>query len=139
MSATFTLLGFNFQFSEELIEIIKEEVNVREVVLGKKFKSPVLDTEITVELKLEGQAREIIRLVQEMRKEAGYDIDNRIQISYDGALEVFERFRDMIAKETLAENIEPQNQKLEELKVFDLEKEFNLDGEKLKLRIRRLK
>jgi len=37
-----------------------------------------------------------------MRKEAGYEVDNRIQIGYKGAKEVFDKFGSIIAKEALA-------------------------------------
>jgi len=93
----------NCQLRDELIAIVKEELNVKEVekVAGKELKIE-LNTEISEELKLEGLSREIIRFIQEMRKEAGYEVDNRIQIGYKGAKEVFDKFGSIIAKEALA-------------------------------------
>jgi isoleucyl-tRNA synthetase len=41
----------------------------------------MLDTSITPELKLEGYARELIRSIQEARKQAGYDVSDRISLS----------------------------------------------------------
>ncbi|MBI5457056.1 class I tRNA ligase family protein [Candidatus Kaiserbacteria bacterium] len=52
-----------------LLDIIKDEVNVKEVALGD-IEEPVLDTEITEELKEEGIIRDAIRLVQDARKSA---------------------------------------------------------------------
>jgi isoleucyl-tRNA synthetase len=124
----------------EFIEIIKDEVNVKNIIFDDSLlEAIVLDTEITNDLKLEGQAREIVRYIQEMRKEAGYEIDNRIKIGYNGLSAVFERFGDIIRKETLAEDIKSQGQKSEGLKEFDLEKEFKLDGETLKLQVKKIK
>jgi isoleucyl-tRNA synthetase len=40
-----------------------------------------LDTSITEELKLEGYARDIIRLIQDMRKEGDYQVTDRIEFS----------------------------------------------------------
>ena len=40
-----------------------------------------LDTEISETLKFEGYARDLIRAVQEMRKDADYAITDRIEIS----------------------------------------------------------
>ena len=65
----------------------------------------MLDTAITLELRLEGTARELVRAIQEMRKEAGYEVDNRINVGYVGTEEVFAKFGDLIAKETLANTI----------------------------------
>ena len=122
----------NFDLSDEFLEIIKEEVNVKKVIQDKKFKEVELDTEITPELKLEGQAREIIRFIQEMRKEAGYQVDNRIVIGYVGMSQVFEKFGDIIAKEVLANEL-----KSESIENANLEKEFNIDGKIIKLQIKK--
>lgn len=56
------------KFSKEIVEIIMEELNVKEVKVGDKEE---LNTEITPDLKREGQARELMRAVQDARKNAG--------------------------------------------------------------------
>ncbi len=126
---------FNFQFSKESLDIIKEELNVKEVVLDRKNKDEiVLDTEITEDLKLEGIAREIIRHIQEMRKEAGYEVDNRIKIGYNGFQRVFNNkdLKSLIIRETLADEITENGQNNP-----DLQKKFSIDGEKAIIRIKR--
>ncbi|KKU55604.1 MAG: hypothetical protein UX75_C0004G0041, partial [Candidatus Moranbacteria bacterium GW2011_GWE2_47_10] len=50
-------------------------------------------------------AREVVRFIQEMRKEAGYEVDNRIKIWYNGLSEVFSGFGELISKETLADGL----------------------------------
>lgn len=119
------------ELRDELKEIIKEEVNVKNIEIID-IESIELDTEITEDLRLEGQAREIIRHIQEMRKEAGYEVDNRIKVVYNGMLPVFEKFGNLIAKETLANSIEQG-----EMKDADLEKEFKIDEDKLTIFIKR--
>jgi isoleucyl-tRNA synthetase len=130
------LLIKNGRLSEELLDIIKEEVNVKGIAVDENLENIQLDTEITPELKLEGQAREIIRYIQEMRKEAGYEVDNRIKVRYNGFSQIFEKddLKSIIAKEVLADavlSIEKGGLSA------DLEKEFVIDGEKLKLHIKR--
>lgn len=63
-----------------------------------------LDTTITESLKLEWYARDIIRLIQDMRKEAGYAVIDRIQISISGewTQPIVDQFGDMISSETLS-------------------------------------
>lgn len=62
-----------------------------------------MDTEITRELELEGFARDIVRIIQDMRKDAGYSVNDRITLSISGADEVVSAFGTYIASETLAE------------------------------------
>ncbi len=127
------LVIVNYEIREDFLEIIKEEVNVKKVVIEKGSESRVeINIEITPALKLEGQAREIIRYIQEMRKKAGYAVENRIQVGYEGTEKVFEKFGDLIAKETLANSLEKGI-----LSETDLEKEFEIDGEKLKIFLKR--
>jgi len=125
--------GGNFQFSNDIIEIIKDELNVKEVIEDREKEDEMaLDTEITEDLKLEGQAREIIRHIQEMRKEAGYEVDNRIVVSFEGMKDLFAKLdlRKMIEKEVLATKLSD-----EKMEHFDLEKEFKINREDLKIRI----
>ncbi|MDO4961034.1 MAG: isoleucine--tRNA ligase [Eubacteriales bacterium] len=68
----------------------------------------VLDTNLTDELVAEGFMREIISKVQTMRKEAGFEVMDRIVISYenDGKLdEIIEKFSDVITHDCMAERI----------------------------------
>ncbi len=55
---------------KELHELIKDEVNVKEIIFDEKISGEVeLDTKITPELQEEGNVRDFIRSVQELRKE----------------------------------------------------------------------
>ncbi|MCB9810610.1 MAG: class I tRNA ligase family protein [Candidatus Nomurabacteria bacterium] len=56
----------------ELLSVIADEVNVKTVTVNEtQSEVVVLDTNITTELKQEGEARELIRVIQDMRKESG--------------------------------------------------------------------
>jgi len=60
--------------NEHLLQVIADEVNVKEVVHDGRVKTGVhLDTEITLELEKEGQVREIIRAIQNLRKKKGLE------------------------------------------------------------------
>ena len=61
-------------------DIMKEELNVKEVKLGDTLS---LDLALTDELLAEGRAREVIRFVQAARKKAGLNVDDRISLSLD--------------------------------------------------------
>ncbi|QQS61470.1 MAG: isoleucine--tRNA ligase [Candidatus Moraniibacteriota bacterium] len=127
------LIITNYEMQEDFIEIMKEEVNVKNVVIKSGPENKVeLNIEITEELKMEGNAREIIRVIQEMRKEAGYEVDNRIRVGYDGMEEIFNKFGEMIQKEVLANNI--QSNLLSE---NDIKKEFSIEDKKIIITLKR--
>jgi isoleucyl-tRNA synthetase len=67
-----------------------------------------LDTELTDELLDEGFAREMINKIQFMRKEAGFEVVDRILVSYEAGPRLklaVDRHAGRIARETLAESI----------------------------------
>ena len=69
----------------------------------------VLDTTITPELKEEGYLREILSKVQNMRKDKGFEVLDKINLYVSGndmLEEVVKKYTDEIKRETLALNIE---------------------------------
>ena len=65
----------------------------------------VLDTNLSEELIREGYAREVISKVQTMRKDAGFEVTDRISLYYEGDDELaaaLDAFSDMIGRTTLA-------------------------------------
>ena len=69
----------------------------------------VLDTNLTEELLTEGFVREIISKIQTMRKEAGFEVMDKIRVTYDGsekAEKVFAEYAEQIGQETLAVAVE---------------------------------
>jgi isoleucyl-tRNA synthetase len=94
-----------------------------------------LDTEITDELLREGITREFMNRVQNMRKEADYEVTDRIVIGYDGSelldAAINERL-DKIKTETLAETIQSET-----LKEPDFIKSWNIEGEDCEISIQR--
>jgi isoleucyl-tRNA synthetase len=79
------------QPNEELSQIIKEELNIKEIEYQKSETLKVkLDTKITPELKAEGYAREISRKIQATRKEANLVKSDTIE------LEIISDFNDIL-------------------------------------------
>jgi isoleucyl-tRNA synthetase len=95
----------------ELEEIIAEEVNVKQIVFGGEAEqlSVMLNNTITPDLRREGMAREVVRNVQNARKQAGLNVDDRIQLSLsttdDELRTAIEEHSQTIAVETLAEEL----------------------------------
>ena len=98
-SVTVPTLGEFVNFKD----ILTEELNVKTVLQGDEL---MLDLVITPELKREGLSREIIRHVQNARKQAGLNVDDRIAlglVAHDDELQtVISEHADVICAETLA-------------------------------------
>lgn len=69
-------------FDKKLIELVKDELNVKKVEIrtGKGKLKVELDTKITPELAAEGEARDLIRKIQVLRREAGLRLNDKIAI-----------------------------------------------------------
>ena len=90
------------ELGDEMEEILKEELNVKGILVDKNVETLKVDTTLDDTLKLEGEAREIIRAIQEGRKKAGFNVEDRIALGYTGKENVFGKWSDEIAKEVLA-------------------------------------
>jgi isoleucyl-tRNA synthetase len=92
--------------SEHFKSIISEELNVKEVIWGKPNSKVVMDTTLTDELKVEGLMRELVRNVQNARKNAGLNVEDRIDLSVESDNEqinkAIQQHNDTIKMETLA-------------------------------------
>ena len=71
-------LEINKKFGDGLLELLKDEVNVKDIVIGKKIK---LDTKITKKLEEEGRYKEQVRSSNKLRKEIKLTPDDIINIS----------------------------------------------------------
>ncbi len=78
-------------------------------VVNEHGETVALDLQLTPELVRSGLAREVIRLVQEARKNTGLDVSDRIVLTWAGdgeAAEALVEHRDLVAREVLAIRIE---------------------------------
>jgi len=104
--------------SEELLLLIKEETNVKEIRIRKKIQKDkkefvyadrlALKTAITKELKEEGFLRELIRRVQQMRKKGNLRPEDRIEVYISGdeeLIKLLEKNKTEFLLQTKAKNI----------------------------------
>ncbi len=106
-------LEWSNDFGAELLDIARDELNVKEVQFtkaGEDTHKIKLVTNITEELKREGLAREIIRQVQNARKLADLNVDDRIILELkstgSAVTEAIQEFDQIIREETLSNTIE---------------------------------
>lgn len=114
-----------------LITMTQQEGYVTE---GDNEVTVVLDTNLTEELLEEGFVRELISKIQTMRKEAGFEVMDKIAVSYQAEAKInaiFEKFGEQIQSEVLAEKIIAGA-------VTGYEKEWNINGEKVALGVEKI-
>ena len=96
------------------VEITEESILVQRTeksglkVLNEGSLTVALDPEITEELEQEGLVRDIVRGVQNLRKESGLEVTDRISLSLFGDQKVkssVDEFNEYLTEETLAEEL----------------------------------
>lgn len=99
--------------TDALIELADVEIFSEDVpgwtVANEGALTVALDVEVTDELRREGVAREIVKKVQAIRKESGFEITDRISVvlsSSDLSDAAVEQFREYICNQVLADSLE---------------------------------
>jgi isoleucyl-tRNA synthetase len=89
-----------------------------------------MDDTMTEELKTEGYYRDAVRYIQEARKEADYQVDDRISVQLTGADSIVAEFKENIETETLSTIVET-------LESFDVEKTLEIDDLNITIKLKK--
>ncbi len=98
--AKIILKSKSLQGKEELLKILLDEVNVKEVAFDAKMEAPAgvaLDTVLTPQLREEGVVRELLRAVQGLRADANYQMSDEIVLMLAGD----EKFSDLVQRNSM--------------------------------------
>jgi len=127
-SIQLVLEGTEVELTTEDIEIVSE--GIEGWLVGQEGSTTVaLDTAISRELRLEGFAREVVNRIQNMRKEAGYEVTDRINVRIGGSksmMEAVDFHGEWVRNETLSLELEKA-----EKPDGDLVSEFEINSEQL--------
>ncbi len=113
-------------FDQGLEELIKDELNVKEVRYQKTGELS-FDLAISEELRAEGYARELMRQIQDMRKEAGYRFDEEVTVSWNSSdpeiVQAINQWASSIQVDTVLSELlqHPQDER-----TYDIQKEVEL-------------
>ncbi|HEV7702123.1 MAG TPA: class I tRNA ligase family protein [Candidatus Paceibacterota bacterium] len=109
------------------IEIIKSELNIKNVIFLLKIKAGItkvtLDKTITPDLKQEGGYRELVRGLQDMRKKLGLTPSDMVAIAFetgDMGKKLIEKFESDMKKTVMVSKIDFKDNDGTEIKVDDL-------------------
>ena len=114
----------DFNLDKEFIELIRDELNVKEIVQNKNLETEInLNIEITPELKQEGDYRELLRAIQDMRKKMGLTPSDVISLVFetnDAGKKLIQKFESEMKKTALASKIELKVNDGSEVKIDSL-------------------
>lgn len=125
----FTIDGTDVELAEEDVLVATAQTDGF-VAESYKNTTVVLDTTLSPELIEEGFARELVSKLQTMRKEAGFEVLDRINVYYEGndkIAEIFAKNGESIGKDVLAESVQAGK--------AGYSKEWNINGEKVTLSV----
>jgi isoleucyl-tRNA synthetase len=134
---------YPFEFEGETHELTPELVKlsqkIPEDIIGSDFQGGMVfvDTEITDELKAEGYARELIRRVQDMRKEMDLEVEENIKTTVKLSAELkplFDDWQEYIRTETRSKELEIGVESV----VGQFTKEWEIEGETFEIGISKL-
>ena len=112
------------ELSSDYVELIKDELNVKEVAFDSLTEPGVtLDTVITPELKLEGQYRELVRAIQDLRKTTGLTPSDKISLIIETdavGQSLIQKFETDLKKSVIASSVEFKKNDGTEVKVDEL-------------------
>ncbi len=117
------------KIESSLVDILKEEVNVKSVSFDESISDNlILNTNITEDLRYEGMARDLIRAIQEERKALKLTKQDVVKIKFKNSnliKEIVERFKEQIKSETVTDEFsfvnEVKNPKIAKLSLGDIE------------------
>ena len=107
--------------ADKSVELNSEKVLVERIekddlkVINDGTLTVGLETKVTDELKKEGYVRDLIRGIQNLRKESGLNVTDRIILTYSGDDDLkaaFVKFSDLVCNETLATKVDYTSEKL---------------------------
>jgi isoleucyl-tRNA synthetase len=119
-------IGINVEGQDITVEAVDVEIISEDIpgwlVANEGNLTVALEVELTDELKNEGMARELINRIQNIRKESGFEITDRINVTIapnDDVKKAVDSFADYIKTQVLADNITLQPNEGQEVEFDD--------------------
>ena len=136
MLSSITVKAKEIKLADEYLDLIKDEINLQQVIWEQTEADNleiILDTAITPELKKEGVKRELVRLINNLRKDVGFTLSDLAAVSVFGASDLIQETikekNEEIKKDTLSSSVNlieaiTDQENIKEVKIDDCK--FNL-------------
>ncbi len=122
------------KFIPQLIEVIKSELNIKEL---KFDKDEALDITINEDLRLEGLARDLKRQINNLRKELGLTVNDKAEIQYSKGVDILET---LLGEKSLyrAEITKGTGTEIKIAEILENQEEVELEGQKYFISINKI-
>jgi isoleucyl-tRNA synthetase len=120
----------------ELSKLIADELNVKKIEGIDSLEIKVeLDTKLTNELKIEGALRELIRTINNLRKEAGLTIKDQIKVSWQSDGKVVQK---VFTDSALSQELKNSTLSRDIIEAENDAKSVNVNSEKARIKIEKI-
>jgi isoleucyl-tRNA synthetase len=127
----------------DYLALIKDELNIKELNFAidkaRENIEVILDTNLSPDLIAEGTKRELVRVINNLRKNSGLTIENRVTIYYFSAESSFEtvinKYQEDIKREVLADKIIKVEKELE----TEMNKKININDKSISIGLEKIK
>ncbi|MEX0689887.1 MAG: class I tRNA ligase family protein, partial [Candidatus Paceibacterota bacterium] len=121
--------------NKKLLEILADEVNVKKVKINSKLEEEVeLDTKLNKQLKEEGLLRELVRLIQNIRRDADLNPQDEAEIGVTGSKELVKVL--VSNKKFLKEKTKVSSINNKDLKKFKVDRETKINDLSIKITLK---
>jgi isoleucyl-tRNA synthetase len=126
-----TIKSNRIQGRDDLIALVKDELNVKEVIFDAGLAIDAeLDTNISDDLKTEGQMREVVRVIQDLRKNKNLTVGDKARLfvsANESGKKIMDSFALEISKITLINDVVYKDINGEKILIDDLEFVFEIE------------
>lgn len=129
--------GETFELTQEDVEVARQ-VKGGWVAANDQAVTIALDTTLTEELLLEGLAREVVNKINTMRREAGFEVTDRVKVNLEATARLqhcYEQFHEYISGEVLAVDVHFGSGEGES---WDHSQHWDLNGEAATISLKRV-
>jgi len=129
--------------SDDYFALIKDELNIKELSFKvdkeKENIEVVLETKLSADLIAEGLKRELIRVINNLRKNSGLTIEDKITVYYLSSESDFEvvidKYKDELIREVLADDIKKAETEIE----TEIKKQININNKSITIGLKKIK
>ena len=119
-------LSSKINIDEKYFDLIREEINVKDIIIDEKInlgegKNIILDLELSEDLKREGEYRELVRKIKDLRKENNLTLNDVVSLEFKGnknTIDFVKSFEEELKKDCKLSELKFEEGESEEMRIY---------------------